>query len=146
MTTYDCASSKGERRCTGASSEESKSNEHAHGIRSGAGDVENYEKKIGSIVQWYPTVQFRQWCNDQGTDSKSRSKSGVVLVYKTFLKSTYPRMYTDTTKAAIKVEDSLKVRRTWGTPGAKNDDARGVIKVMAPSAAMIPHFFFAGQF
>jgi hypothetical protein len=35
---------------------------------------------------------------------------------------------------------------TCGTPGAKNDDASGVMKVTAPNAAMMDHFFFAGQF
>lgn len=34
---------------------------------------------------------------------------------------------------------------TCGTPGAKNDEARGVMNVTAPSAAMMDHFFFIGQ-
>ena len=57
-----------------------------------------------------------------------------------------PRRYTDTTNVAIRFDCSWKARMTCGTPGAKNDDARGVMKVTAPSAAMIDHFFFGGQF
>jgi len=57
-----------------------------------------------------------------------------------------PKMYTETTNEAIMLEVSLKARRTWGTPGAKKEDARGVMRVQAPSAEMIPHFFFAVQF
>src|SRR5690242_2975450 len=57
-----------------------------------------------------------------------------------------PRRYTDTTNVAIRFDCSSKARITCGTPGAKNDDASGVIKVTAPSAAIMDHFFFAGQF
>lgn len=56
-----------------------------------------------------------------------------------------PSRYTDTTNAAIRFDSSWKARITCGTPGAKNDDASGVMNVTAPSAAMMDHFFFAGQ-
>jgi hypothetical protein len=57
-----------------------------------------------------------------------------------------PRIYTDTTKVAMVFEVSWKVRRTWGTPGAKKDEARGVMSVTAPRAAIMPHFREAAQF
>ena len=57
-----------------------------------------------------------------------------------------PRRYTETTNVAIRFDCSSKARITCGTPGAKNDDASGVMNVTAPSAAMMDHFFFAGQF
>lgn len=57
-----------------------------------------------------------------------------------------PRRYTDTTNVAMRFECSSKACITCGTPGAKNDDASGVMNVTAPSAAMMDHFFFAGQF